>query len=191
MGLLGGSFNPAHEGHRYISLEALKRLDLDQVWWLVSPQNPLKETTGMAPLAQRLGTAREVARHPRLKVLALETRLGTRYTADTLVRLATWRGFRFVWLMGADNLAQLHRWRRWRRIMTTCGVAVFERHPYSRRALAAPAADEFAGSRLPEARLKELAEVEPPVWAYVRLRPHPASATAIRAGKGADAGTKD
>ncbi|MFO1073694.1 MAG: nicotinate-nucleotide adenylyltransferase [Geminicoccaceae bacterium] len=181
VGLLGGSFNPAHDGHRYISLEALRRLRLDQVWWLVSPQNPLKQRAGMAPLAERVAGAARVARHPRLRVLPLETRLGTRYTVDTLLRLADWPDHRFVWLMGADNLAQLHRWRQWHRIVGACAIAVFERHPYSHSALAAPAAEVFAGARLPEARLAELADAEPPAWAFIRLRPHPASATAIRA----------
>ncbi len=185
VGLLGGSFNPAHEGHRYVSLEAIKRLGLDQVWWLVSPQNPLKAASGMAPLAERVARAQAVARHPRLKVMALETRLGTRYTADTLARLATWPNHRFVWLMGADNLAQLPRWWKWRGIMTGCPVAVFERHPYSYPALAGPVARGFAAARLPEARADELAQAAPPAWTFVRMRPHPASATAIRAGRNA------
>ena len=185
VGLLGGSFNPAHDGHRYVSLEALKRLELDQVWWLVSPQNPLKAAAGMAPLAERVAKAQAVARHPRLKVRALETRLGTRYTADTLARLATWPGHRFVWLMGADNLGQLPRWWKWRGIMTGCPVAVFERHPYSYAALAGPVARGYAAARVPEARADELAQAAPPAWTFVRMRPHPASATAIRAGRGA------
>lgn len=180
VGLLGGSFNPAHEGHRYISLEAMKRLGLDQVWWLVSPQNPLKAAAGMAPLKERVAGAAAVARHPCIRVLPLETRLHTRYTADTLRRLALWRDHRFVWLMGADNLAQLPRWRHWRAIFAACPVAVFERHPYSYRALAGSAARDLAGARLPEARAAALLDAELPAWVFVRLRPHPASATAIR-----------
>ena len=182
VGLLGGSFNPAHEGHRYISLEALKRLGLDQVWWLVSPQNPLKTTDGMAPLAERLAGAARIARHPRLRVLALETRLGTRYTADTLARLARWPGFRFVWLMGADNLAQLPRWRRWRGILEACPVAIFERHPYSYAALAGTAARSLVTARRAEADARSLVNQPAPAWVFMRMRPHPASATAIRAG---------
>lgn len=189
VGLLGGSFNPAHAGHRYISLEALKRLALDQVWWLVSPQNPLKPVVGMRPLAERLARAEAVAEHARIRVLPLETRLGTRFTVDTLVRLSEWPGYRFVWLMGADNLVQLPRWRQWRRIMATCAIAVFERHPYSHGALAGPAARGFAGARLPEERAAKLADVPPPAWVFVRLRPHPASATAIRA-RGEPVGAK-
>ena len=182
IGLLGGSFNPAHEGHRHISLEALKRLGLDEVWWLVSPQNPLKTAAGMAPLAERMAAAARVAGHPRLRVLALESRLRTRYTADTLERLARWQGFRFVWLMGADNLAQLPRWRRWRGILEACPVAVFERHPYSYPALAGAAARSLAPARLDEAEARSLAMRKAPAWVFLRMRPHPASATAIRAG---------
>lgn len=181
VGLLGGSFNPAHTGHRYISLEALKRLGLDQVWWLVSPQNPLKTTAGMAPMATRLALAADVARHPRIRVLPLEARLGTRYTADTLRRLAAWPNHRFVWLMGADNLAQLPRWRHWRQILAACPVAVFERQPYSYAALAGPVAQGFGAARVPEQAAGTLASSPVPIWTFVRLRPHPASATAIRA----------
>ena len=182
VGLLGGSFNPAHQGHLDISLAALSYLGLDEVWWLVAPQNPLKASAGMAPFAARLAEARKVARNPRIVVTDIEAKLGTRFTADTLRRLQQqFRAHRFVWLMGADNLAQLHRWRQWHRIVGACAIAVFERHPYSHSALAAPAAEVFAGARLPEARLAELADAEPPAWAFIRLRPHPASATAIRA----------
>jgi nicotinate-nucleotide adenylyltransferase len=187
VGLLGGSFNPAHAGHRYISCEALKRLGLDQVWWLVSPQNPLKARAGMAPLAERVARAAAIARHPRIRVLPLESRLGTRYTVDTLRRLAAWPDHRFVWLMGADNLAQLPRWRHWRAILGSCAVAVFERHPYSYGALAGPAARSFAAARLSEGRADRLLEGGPPAWVFVRLRPHPASASAIRARSGAAA----
>jgi nicotinate-nucleotide adenylyltransferase len=188
VGLLGGSFNPAHEGHRYVSLEALKRLRLDQVWWLVSPQNPLKSLAGMAPLAERVARAAQIARHPRVRVLPLESRLGTRYTADTLARLARWPGHRFVWLMGADNLGQLPHWRRWRGIFEACPVAVFERHPYSYGALAGPAARGFAEARRPDTTAAALAMEAAPAWVFVRMRPHPASATAIRAGAGPASG---
>jgi nicotinate-nucleotide adenylyltransferase len=182
VGLLGGSFNPAHEGHRYVSTEALKRLALDQVWWLVSPQNPLKARAGMAPLAARVGRARVVAGHPRIKVLPLESRLHTSYTVDTLRRVTAWRSHAFVWLIGADNLAQLPRWRHWRQVLAACPVAVFERHPYSYRALAGPAATAFAGRRLEERDAAALAGSPPPAWVFMRLRPHPASATALRTG---------
>ena len=182
VGLLGGSFNPAHEGHRYVSTEALKRLALDQVWWLVSPQNPLKPVAGMAPLAARVARARIIAAHPRIRVLPLESRLHTSYTIDTLRRVVAWRHHAFVWLIGADNLAQLPRWRHWRQVLAACPVAVFERHPYSYRALAGPAATAFAGRRLEERDAAALAGSPPPAWVFMRLRPHPASATALRTG---------
>lgn len=180
IGLLGGSFNPAHDGHRFISTEALKRLGLDEVWWLVSPQNPLKPTAGMAPLATRLASARAAAHHPRIRVLALESRLGTRYTADTLDRLHRWRGHRFVWLIGADNLAQMPRWRRWSDILARTPVAVFTREPYLWVALAGKAASRFAHARIGQERTSVLPVTPPPAWTFVRLRPHPASATALR-----------
>jgi nicotinate-nucleotide adenylyltransferase len=180
IGLLGGSFNPAHEGHLYISVEAIKRLRLDQLWWLVSPQNPLKPSGETAPLAERLNHAREVARHPRIRVLALESRLGTRYTIDTLRRLGRWRDYRFVWVMGADNLAQLPLWRRWEAIMHACPVAVMERHPYSYAVMAGKAAERFRSGFVEGRRSAALAELPPPAWTFLRLRPHPASSTAIR-----------
>lgn len=183
VGLLGGSFNPAHAGHRYVSVEALRRLGLDQVWWLVSPQNPLKPVAGMAPLDERLAGAREVAAHPRIKVTAVEERLRTRYTVDTVKRLQAWHGHDFVWLLGADNLAQLPRWRRWRRFLETCPVAVFERHPYSYPALAGAAAAWLGPARVKDESTMTLAAARSPAWAFVRVRPHPASATALRAGK--------
>lgn len=182
IGLLGGSFNPAHDGHRALSLMALKRLGLRQVWWLVSPQNPLKPTAGMAPLDQRLAWARQIARHPRIKVSAIEARLGTRYSADTVARLkAMFPRCRFVWLMGADNLGQLHHWRRWRRLVGQVPIAVFGRAPYSGRAMAGPAASGLRHRRVPSARAKGLAGRLPPAWSFLWELRHPASATAIRA----------
>ncbi len=185
IGVLGGSFNPAHAGHRYLSVEALRRLGLDRVWWLVTPQNPLKPVQGMLPLAERLARARAVARHPRILVTGLEARLGTRYTADTLRRLGDRHDLRVVFLLGADNLVQLPRWHRWTDIMERSAIAVFERHPYSYAALAGEAATRFAGARLSEGRARELADLDPPAWVFLRLRPHPASSTRIRL-RGAD-----
>ena len=132
IGLFGGSFNPAHSGHLDLSLAALRHLGLDYVWWLVSPQNPLKPVNGMAPFAERFAGARAIARHPRLIVTDIETSLGTVYTAQTLRRLAArFPRLRFVWLMGADNLATIHRWRDWQDIFERVGVAVFDRPSYS------------------------------------------------------------
>lgn len=187
IGLLGGSFNPAHDGHRHVAETALKLLGLDQVWLLVSPQNPLKPVAGMAPLAQRLDSARRIAgRHPRIRATAIEQDLGTRYTADTLAALKTrFRKARFVWLMGADNLVQMARWDRWVRIFQAVPVAILARSPYSQKALAAKAARRLARFRLADGRARGLVRRQPPAWVFLHTRLHPASATAIRQGKGA------
>ncbi|MBM3565712.1 MAG: nicotinate-nucleotide adenylyltransferase [Alphaproteobacteria bacterium] len=185
IGLLGGSFNPAHQGHLHISRAALKRLRLDEVWWLVSPQNPLKSARGMGPLAKRAADARRIARHPRIRVSTVESELGTVYTADTLRRLTRrFPEIRFVWLMGADNLAQIHRWRDWADVFAAMPVAVFARPTYSLRALASVAARQFARVRVPEAAAGALADRRPPSWAFLHIPLSFASATAIRAGLG-------
>jgi nicotinate-nucleotide adenylyltransferase len=182
IGLLGGSFNPAHDGHRHISLVALRALALDQVWWLVSPQNPLKPAAGMAPLAERLARARAVAAHPRIAVIDLETRLGTQYTADTLAALrAECHGTRFVWLMGADNMIGFDRWRSWTEIAETVPIAVIDRPGYLHRALASAFARRYAQARVPAEAARLLPATPPPAWTVLRARLHPASATAIRA----------
>jgi nicotinate-nucleotide adenylyltransferase len=180
IGLLGGSFNPAHEGHRGISLEALKRLRLHRVWWLVSPQTPLKTTDEMQSYAARFASARRIADHPRLVVSDLERRLDTRYTVDTLKRLTERRGHRFVWLLGADNLAQLPRWHRWRQLVRLAPIAVFDRQPYSYPAMVGQVATAHAGRRKPERAAAKLAEAHPPAWVYLRQRRYPVSSTEIR-----------
>ncbi|HYC05535.1 MAG TPA: nicotinate-nucleotide adenylyltransferase [Azospirillaceae bacterium] len=185
VGLLGGSFNPAHEGHRHASLEAMRRLGLDQVWWLVSPQNPLKPALGMAPQAERLASARAMARHPRIRVTDIEADLGTRYTVETLAELQ--RRFprtRFVWLMGADNLAQIPRWRGWIKIFGMVPVAVMPRRPYSIKSLLGKAAERFAVCRVPSSEARGLAHRAPPAWTFLDGPVHPASATEIRRGGG-------
>ena len=140
VGLLGGSFNPAHGAHRRMSLAALQRLGLDEVWWLVSPQNPLKPRAGMAPLPARLASARAVARHPRIRPTAIETELGTQRTADTLEALQRrYPQVRFLWLMGSDNLAQFHRWADWRTISALVPIVVMARPDYVGRSQTAPA----------------------------------------------------
>ena len=182
IGLLGGSFNPAHEGHLQLSLEALKRLGLDQIWWLVSPQNPLKSPEGMAPQAERLAGARALVRHPRIRPSSLESLLGTRYTADSLAALGRrFRGIRFVWLMGADNLLQLSSWQRWPQILNGMPVAVFDRAPYSVRANAAKAARRFAQARVSERHARRLAAMAPPAWTFLRQPLNAQSASRIRA----------
>jgi nicotinate-nucleotide adenylyltransferase len=182
IGLLGGSFNPAHAGHRHISLMALKRLRLDEVWWLVSPQNPLKPSDGMAPFRERLAGARTLARHPRIRVTGIEAELKTAYTAETLRRLARrFPHLRFVWLMGADNLAQIHQWKDWQQIFHTVAVAVFARPSYCLRALASTAAHRFARNRMPESASGTLRRQGPPVWVFLVGPLSRLSATAIRA----------
>ncbi|HLI10484.1 MAG TPA: nicotinate-nucleotide adenylyltransferase [Alphaproteobacteria bacterium] len=184
IGLLGGSFNPAHAGHRHISLQALKCLGLDEVWWLVSPQNPLKPRAGMAPFAERVARAKVLARHPRIKVSDIELRLGTRYTADTLVALRRrFPRYRFAWLMGADNLKQLPRWRNWDRIFMEVSIAVFDRPSYSFDVLAGKAARRFWRFRVRPRRAKRIADLRPPAWVFLFIPLHPASASAIRAGR--------
>ena len=181
--MLGGSFNPAHGGHLHISRLALKCLDLDEVWWLVSPQNPLKPTAGMAPLSMRLEGARAVATvDRRIAVSDIETRLGTAYTAETLAGLR--RRFphnRFVWLMGADNLAQIPHWRHWTDIFGAVPIAVFDRPETARRALAGAAAHRFARNRVPASGMRRLAELSPPAWGFFHTRLDPRSATRMRA----------
>ena len=183
IGLLGGSFNPAHGGHLHISREALKRLDLDEVWWLVSPQNPLKPLAGMTPFAERLQKAAAVAAADRhIKVSDIEARLGTIYTADTIAALR--RRFphaRFVWLMGGDNLAQFPYWRRWQDIFRRVPIAVFDRPGAAPKALAGQAAQRFAGARTRPRVARRLASLPPPVWMYFHTRLDPNSATRIRA----------
>lgn len=180
IGLLGGSFNPAHDGHRQISLEALRRLQLDEVWWLVSPQNPLKSTEGMAPFSERMRAARAVGCHPRIRISDQELRFGSSYTRDTISRLTSWKSERFVFLLGADNLAQLHLWKRWDQLAALVPIAVFDRSPYSRSAMTSHAANFLANSRLPSQRAAELKSMEAPVWCFLHMRPHPGSSTAIR-----------
>jgi nicotinate-nucleotide adenylyltransferase len=181
IGLLGGSFNPAHAGHLHISLEALKRLKLDEIWWLVSPQNPLKSTDGMADYATRLRFARQLARHPRIRVLDIEARQGLYYTIDTVRYLTRrQRNTQFVWLMGADNLAHFHRWRAWREIARRVPIAVLDRAPYALRALHAPFARTFRMARLGTAHAALLAENPCPAWVYLSLPRHPLSATYLR-----------
>ena len=181
VGLLGGSFNPAHAGHLHVAQAALRRLRLDQVWLMVSPGNPLKPTTGMAAPASRLASARRIADGRRIVATDIESRLGTRYTVDTLRALR--RRFprtRFVWLMGADNLVQLPRWRRWRAIAVEVVFAVLPRPTYNHRALASHAAHRLAAHRLPAHAAATLAGLSAPRWVFLPTAQNATSATAIR-----------
>jgi nicotinate-nucleotide adenylyltransferase len=179
VGLLGGSFNPAHEGHLHLSLKALAALQLDLVVWLVSPQNPLKPAAGMASLERRIERARSVARHPLIVVSDLERRLGTHYTVDTVQALLRRRPrHRYVWLMGADIMPELPDWHRWTRLFELVPVAIFDRPTYSRFALAGPAMRRFGRYRVKHPAA--LATRRPPAWCFVRGPTHPASATELR-----------
>jgi nicotinate-nucleotide adenylyltransferase len=186
VGLLGGSFNPAHEGHLHLSRLALERLDLDRIWWLVSPQNPLKPLAGMAAFEARLNQARGVAAPDnRIYVTDIESRIApSRYTADTLRVLRNrFPRLRFVWLMGADNLTQIPRWQRWTDIFRTVPIAVFDRPSYSLRALSSTAASRFAKQRVKEDAARKLAEMSPPAWVFFHTRLNARSATQIRSAQ--------
>jgi nicotinate-nucleotide adenylyltransferase len=168
IGLLGGSFNPPHAAHRAISLFAMKRLQLDRVWWLVSPGNPLKDQRGLHGLGERAAAARRVADDPRIDVSCLESAIGTRYTIDTISYLRRrCAGARFVWIMGADNLAQFHKWEDWRQIAAQVPFAVIDRPPQSFRGLAATASQALARYRIPEAAAASLADRAPPAWVFL------------------------
>jgi nicotinate-nucleotide adenylyltransferase len=168
VGLLGGSFNPPHDAHRAISLFAIKRLQLDRVWWLVSPGNPLKQLGALRDLDQRTEAARRISNDPRIDVSCLESVIGTRYTVDTITYLRRRAGgLHFVWIMGSDNLAQFHRWQNWRRIASEVPIAVIDRPPQSFRALAAPAAQALARYRLPENQAARLADRRAPAWVFL------------------------
>ena len=180
-GLLGGSFNPAHGGHRRIALFAMAALGLDEVWWLVSPGNPLKPRAGMAPLAARVASARAQARRARIKVTAIERELGTRYTVDTLRALGRrYPKHRFVWLMGSDNLAQFHRWRDWRGIARTMPIAVIARPGYDGAALASPARAWLLRFRRSPAGFHGARKWSAPALTEFSFDPDPRSATELR-----------
>lgn len=185
VGLLGGSFNPAHRGHRRISLLALDALELDEIWWLVSPGNPLKAKEGMAPLPVRFAAAAAQARRAPIRVTAIERELRTRYTIDTLRALrGRYPKIDFMWLMGADNLAQFHRWRDWRGIAAMIPIAVIARPGYDQAALASPAMAWLRTYRVSAARIRN--EIRSrgtwsaPALVILRFDPDSRSATAIR-----------
>jgi nicotinate-nucleotide adenylyltransferase len=180
IGLLGGSFDPPHAGHLHISREALRRFGLDRLWWLVSPGNPLKRH-GPAPLAARMAAASALVDHPRIAVTDFETRAGTRFTAETLAALRRiCPGRRFVWLMGADNLAQLHRWQDWRAIMESVPVGVLARPGQRISARLSVAARVYGGARLATGQSHALGAARPPAWCFVNVPMTDISSTALR-----------
>ncbi len=181
IGLLGGSFDPPHRGHVHITREALKLFRLDQVWWLVSPGNPLK-AEGPAPLARRMAAARAIMQHPRVRISDFEALAGTRYTAETLQALkARYPALRFVWLMGADNLAQLHRWQDWRWIIENVPIGVLARPGQRISARLSVAANCYERYRLRGRDAALLARLAPPAWCFVNLPMVDLSSSAIRA----------
>lgn len=182
VGILGGSFNPAHRGHRSISLAAIKALDLDEVWWLVSPGNPLKDhVADMAPLSVRLASAVNMAQRAPIRVSGIEARLGTRFTIDTVVKLRRlYPKKRFIWLMGEDNLGQFHQWRRWRHIARQVPIAVIARPGYSDVALAAPAMGWLRRFVHPAGQASSWTRWRLPALVLLRFRPDETSATRLR-----------
>ncbi len=181
VGLYGGSFNPPHAGHRHVSLLALKRLNLDRVWWLVTPGNPLKERDGLPATAERVAAARRLAAHPRIAVTGFEEAIGTRYTIDTLGRVVVrCPGARFVWIMGADNLAGFHRCRGWRAIARRGPFAVVDRPGWTLRASRSRAALALAPWRVDETDAGLLADLDPPAWTFLHGPRSPLSSTGLR-----------
>jgi nicotinate-nucleotide adenylyltransferase len=191
IGLFGGTFDPPHQAHRAACLIAMKRLDLDRVWWLVTPGNPLKESHGLAPLDARIAAARALARHPRIYVTGLEAGIGAHYTYDTMrYLLRRCPGVRFVWIMGADNLRSFHHWQKWREIAAMVPIAVIDRLGPSLYATAGSAGQALARYRLPDSQARLLAEHRPPAWIYLHGLKSPLSSTALRAARTKFAGAQ-
>jgi nicotinate-nucleotide adenylyltransferase len=184
IGLYGGTFNPAHAGHRHVSLLAMKRLQLDRIWWIVTPGNPLKERGGLAPACERAAAAQVLARHPQIDVTCFEEEIGARFTVDTLtfvaVRCAT---VRFVWIMGADSLGNFHRWLGWRRIAELMPFAVVDRPGWTLRAVHSRAATALAASRIDESDAALLPDLRPPAWTFLHGPRSYLSSTELRRGE--------
>jgi nicotinate-nucleotide adenylyltransferase len=179
--LFGGSFNPPHKGHRHVALTGLNRLGVAEVWWMVTPGNPLKSSDDLAPLARRIAETERYADHPRMVVTAFEAAIGTRYTADAIIFLKRrYPTVKFVWLMGADNLGTLHRWQKWRDIMRTVPVAVVDRPGASMSVMSSPAARAFALWRRPEEQAGAIADAAPPAWVFLHVPLDPTSSTLLR-----------
>jgi len=184
VGLFGGSFNPPHAGHALVAEIALRRLALDQLWWIVTPGNPLKSSRELAPLPERLRLSQEMARDPRIKVTAFETSHNVRYTADTLALVrARNPGVNFVWVMGADNLRDFHRWQRWRQIATTFPIAVIDRPGATLSFLSSVVAKTFDYARVDEIDAPRLARMKAPAWTFIHGPRSSLSSSAIRAGR--------
>lgn len=183
VGLFGGSFNPPHAGHALVAEIALRALKLDQLWWIVTPGNPLKAGKPIAPLAERLKKSEAFAEDPRIKVTAFEASFNVRYTADTLALVqARNPGIDFVWVMGADNLAQFHRWQRWREIATTMPIAVIDRPGSTLALISSMMAKTFDYARVNERDAARLARLRAPAWTFIHGPRSSLSSTALRAG---------
>ncbi|WP_068311545.1 nicotinate-nucleotide adenylyltransferase [Polycladidibacter hongkongensis] len=181
IGLFGGSFNPPHPGHVMVAHTALQRLQLDQVWWLVTPGNPLKSHGGLAPLAERVSACEKLAQHPQMRVCAVEARLGSAYTADTVKRLQVMRpSLQFCWIMGADNLAGFHRWQAWREIMEAVPVAVVNRPGATLSPLFSPMAIRYGRARLKEANAAALLKRPAPNWTFLHCPLNATSSSFLR-----------
>lgn len=182
IGLLGGSFNPAHGGHAHISEQALKRLQLDAVWWLVSPQNPLKSSDEMASYSKRVASAKQqIAKNSSISICEIEQENGLQYTADTIeALLIKYPQHSFIWLMGSDNLAQFHKWHKWRNILETIPICIMDRAPHSHGALRSPAALAYAKYRISETHSAQLADATLPAWTYLFIPRYRQSATSLR-----------
>jgi nicotinate-nucleotide adenylyltransferase len=181
IGLFGGTFNPPHEAHRAASMLAMKKLGLDRVWWLVTPGNPLKENSRLPPLKARIEAARKVAASPRIDVTGIEAELGTQFTYDTVKRLRQRRpGTEFVFIVGADNLAHLHRWERWSDLLHKITLAVVDRPEFELSSLASPAAVAFSRFRVTESKARTIPRLAPPAWVFLRGLKSELSSTALR-----------
>ena len=181
VGILGGSFDPAHEGHLEITHAALEFLDLDYIWWLVSPGNPLKNDNEISSFENRFYSAKNMADDPRIIVTDLEQKLGTKYTIDTLEKIIyNHPNHKFIWLMGADNLAQFNQWKDWRKIADTVPFAIFNRPSYSKQSMQSVAATELREFRIDEKNAGLLYKLKPPAWIYYTLSKNPMSSTEIR-----------
>jgi nicotinate-nucleotide adenylyltransferase len=181
IGLYGGSFNPAHAGHRHVSQMALERLRLDRVWWIVTPGNPLKDTSALASTPERVAEAKRVAADPRIDVTTFEEAIGARYTVDTLAYLKRrFPGVRFVWIMGADNLAGFHRWRGWKRIARMMPIAVIDRPGWTLKAPRSRSAVALARWRVHEHKALGLPGLEPPAWVFLHGPRSHLSSTMLR-----------
>jgi nicotinate-nucleotide adenylyltransferase len=191
IGLFGGTFDPPHRAHLAASLLALKRLGLDRIWWLVTPGNPLKDTRGLAPLAERIAAARTLTRDPRIAITGFEADLGVRYSYDTVSYLVKrCPGVRFVWIMGADNLRSFHRWQKWRGIAELVPMAVIDRLGPSLYSIGGVAAQALGRARVRESAAASLADHRPPAWVFLHGLKSPLSSTALRAARGRGPGHK-